>query len=417
MKNFVLHLSLFLISSLTAFSQEYSVKFLDISNGLSNNSVLTIYQDSDGFMWFGTYDGLNRYDGYNFKIYRNKINDKNSLSFNTIYNIEEDKQKNIWVGGANGACVFNRKESVFYPIKYSSTDAKTKIVKDVIHQIRSVSEDLMLVASQNFGLLVYENGSISGKTLALENRNSKVEKYSYDAAVIENDSLNNCSWVYVANVGICKYNYHSKKLKIIHPLSKEVKCMKLALDGNLWLGTDEGLYLFQTQTNLLSDNYLTTTCTVTDILQDKKKEIWATTDGCGIYKVLDKNEKAISFQFANGKQFVKSNSIWSIHEDSNGNNSLTNNPFYPLQEEDDEEEEQPDSSKTTHVLAVAQIEDQEQVGASLVHAHSNESTGDLHELDDGEPVIEGGQQPQEEQPQPHEVEDSKAEDFQKAGSD
>ena len=104
-------------------------------------------------------------------------------------------------------------------------------------------------------------------------------------------------------------------------------------------------------------------------------------------------------------------------EDSSGNNSLSNNPFYAIREEDEEEEEQPDSSETTHVLAVAQIEEQQQVGASIVRAHSNESTGDLHELDDGEPIIEGGQQPQVEQPQPHEVADSKAEDFQKAGSD
>jgi signal transduction histidine kinase/ligand-binding sensor domain-containing protein/DNA-binding response OmpR family regulator len=319
LKNFVLHLGLLLISSLTVFSQDDSVQFLDISNGLSNNSILTIYQDSDGFMWFGTYDGLNRYDGYNFKIYRNKINDKKSLSFNTIYNVEEDSRKNIWVGGSNGACVFNRKTAVFHPIEFTSNTKKTEIVKNVIHQIRSVSKELVLVASQNFGLLVYENGSITGKTLALENRNNTVEKYSYDAAVIENDSINKCSWIYVANVGICKYTYHSKKMKVIFPLYKDVKCMKLASNGNLWMGTDEGLYLFNTNSNSLSENYLTNNCTVTDILSDKKKEIWATTDGCGIYKVTDKNKKGIPYHLANGKQFVKSNSIWSIHEDIDGN--------------------------------------------------------------------------------------------------
>jgi len=322
LRNFLLKkllLHLVLLVSVNCFSQEYSVKFLDISNGLSNNSILTIFQDSDGFMWFGTYDGLNRYDGYNFKIYRNRINDKNSLSFNTIYNIEEDSRKNIWVGGSNGACVFDRKASIFHPIEHIYSANETQIVKDVIHQIRSVSKELVLVASQNFGLLIYENGLFIGHTLALENQNNKVEKYSYNATVIEDDPKNNCSWIYVANEGICKYNYHSKKLKIIYPLTMEVKCMKLALDGNLWLGTDEGLYLFSTNSNSLSNNYLKTNCTVTDILQDKKNEIWATTDGCGIFKVLDKHQKAISFQFANGKQFVKSNSIWSIHEDVDGN--------------------------------------------------------------------------------------------------
>ena len=125
MKNFVLRFVLLVAFSLTSFSQEYSVKFLDISDGLSNNSVTTIYQDSDGFMWFGTYDGLNRYDGYNFKVYRNNINDKSSLSFNTIYHIEGDYKKNIWVGGANGACVFDKRESVFHPFAFVSKNNTT----------------------------------------------------------------------------------------------------------------------------------------------------------------------------------------------------------------------------------------------------------------------------------------------------
>lgn len=317
MKNFVIHFVLFFFS-LTVFSQEYPVKFLDISDGLSNNSVTTIYQDSDGFMWFGTYDGLNRYDGYNFKIYRNRINDNNSLSFNTIYNIEADSKKDIWVGGANGACVFDKKKSIFHPLEHISNN-KTQILKDIVHQIRSVSNELVLVASQNFGLLVYENGSFTGKSAALEQSSSEALKYGYNATVLENYPKNNSCWVYVRNVGICKYSYHSKKLKIVYPLSREVICMKLSSDAVLWLGTDEGLYSFNTKTNSLSGNYLINNCTVTDILIDKKKELWATTDGCGIYKVVNKNKKAIPFNFANGQQFVKSNSIWSLHEDVAGN--------------------------------------------------------------------------------------------------
>jgi ligand-binding sensor domain-containing protein len=50
-----------------------TVKYVGIEHGLSNNSVLCVYQDYKGFMWFGTYDGLNRYDGYNFTVFRNRI--------------------------------------------------------------------------------------------------------------------------------------------------------------------------------------------------------------------------------------------------------------------------------------------------------------------------------------------------------
>ncbi len=101
-------------------AQENPVKFLDISDGLSNNSVTTIFQDNEGYMWFGTYDGLNRYDGYNFKVFRNRINDKKSLLFNTIYNIEGDSNKNIWVGGSDGVCIYNKKKAAFHPVRFTS---------------------------------------------------------------------------------------------------------------------------------------------------------------------------------------------------------------------------------------------------------------------------------------------------------
>ena len=316
MKKIVLYFVL--AFSLAGFSQDYQVKFLDISNGLSNNSITAIYQDRDGFMWFGTYDGLNRYDGYNFKVYRNRISDKNSLSFNTIYCIEGDSRKNIWVGGANGASVFDKKKSIFHPIEFVSNN-KMQTVKDVIHQIRSVSKDLVLVASQNFGLLVYEKGSFQGKSVALEKSNNPIVNYSYNAIVLENDSEKSSCWVYVRNIGICKYSYHSTKLQVVYPLSMEVKCMKLSSDDTLWLGTDEGIYSFNTKTYSLSANYLINNCTVTDIVIDKQKELWLTTDGCGIYKIIDKNKKAFPFNFANGQQFIKSNSIWSLYEDVSGN--------------------------------------------------------------------------------------------------
>ncbi len=66
-------LSLLLLLALRLFAYDYPVKYLGIDQGLSNNVVITIYQDYKGFMWFGTYDGLNRYDGYGFKIFRNVI--------------------------------------------------------------------------------------------------------------------------------------------------------------------------------------------------------------------------------------------------------------------------------------------------------------------------------------------------------
>lgn len=188
MKYFVLHLILFLFFPLTGFSQDYPVKFLSISDGLSNNSVTTIFQDSDGYMWFGTYDGLNRYDGYTFKVFRNSINNPKSLLSNTIYNIEGDSKKNIWIGGSKGICVYDKTNSTFHTVQYqSSNNKKAKLVKDVIHKIRSVSEKLVLVASQNLGLVIFENGLFTGTQIPLEWGNNKNIKFNYDAIIFEND--------------------------------------------------------------------------------------------------------------------------------------------------------------------------------------------------------------------------------------
>ncbi|WP_289660873.1 two-component regulator propeller domain-containing protein [Flavobacterium panacagri] len=314
MKPFVLYFLLLLGFSSEVFSQDYPVKFLDISDGLSNNSIISIYQDNEGFMWFGTYDGLNRYDGYNFKVFRNRINDKKSLLFNTIYNIEGDSKNNIWIGGTNGICIYDKKKAVFHTVRYIAQDKKTKVLQDIIHQMRSVSDQLVLVASQKLGLLAFENGSFIGKHISLNALGNRIRINTYDAIAIQENKEKSGCWVYVRNVGVCNYDYKIKDLKIIFPLSIGVKAMKLSADGNLLLGTDEGLFLLNTKTGLVSENYFTNKCSVTDILIDKKGKTWLTTDGCGIFYINQNNKP-----FPYNEQLAKSNSVWSLYEDKSGN--------------------------------------------------------------------------------------------------
>src|SRR5882672_10817832 len=84
-----------------------TVKYLGIEQGLSNNAVTCIFQDHNGFMWFGTYDGLNKYDGSGFKIFRNKFRDSNSLVNNWIFAINEDANNNLWLGTRQGLSLYN----------------------------------------------------------------------------------------------------------------------------------------------------------------------------------------------------------------------------------------------------------------------------------------------------------------------
>jgi len=83
-----------------AFSQEALLNFTQIntSDGLSQNSVQCMLKDQYGFMWFGTQDGLNKYDGYSFTVYRYRKNDPTSLPANNITALYQAKDGYIWIG-------------------------------------------------------------------------------------------------------------------------------------------------------------------------------------------------------------------------------------------------------------------------------------------------------------------------------
>lgn len=85
-------------------SQEKSIKFesISVNQGLSQSSGRVVFQDKKGFMWFGTQDGLNRYDGYNFKLFEYDPLDENSLSDNFILSCYEEKSGIIWIGTSGG---------------------------------------------------------------------------------------------------------------------------------------------------------------------------------------------------------------------------------------------------------------------------------------------------------------------------
>ena len=87
-----------------AFSQSHQIQFdhIGTAEGLSQSNVFCILQDSRGFMWFATRDGLNKYDGYKFTVYKNDAKDSNSISNNFISGIVEDRKGIIWVATRAG---------------------------------------------------------------------------------------------------------------------------------------------------------------------------------------------------------------------------------------------------------------------------------------------------------------------------
>lgn len=106
-------ISILLIIVSHCYSQN-TLKFehLSTENGLSQSDVNTIFQDDNRFMWFGTHDGLNRYDGYNFTIFKPDSKNPKSISSNLIWKIIGDDKGNLWIGTTGGGLnYFDKKQN------------------------------------------------------------------------------------------------------------------------------------------------------------------------------------------------------------------------------------------------------------------------------------------------------------------
>ena len=102
---------------LYALKREVKFEHISIEDGLSQSSVNCILKDRRGLMWFGTQDGLNRYDGYKFKIYRHQPDNSNSISDSHINCIYEDRKGVLWVGTREGLDHFDREKEIFIHYK------------------------------------------------------------------------------------------------------------------------------------------------------------------------------------------------------------------------------------------------------------------------------------------------------------
>lgn len=149
MQKFLILLCLIFGFSQNILSQSILFNHLTTNNGLSNNFVSDIIQDRTGFLWFATDDGLNRFDGYEFKIYRNNPDDKNSISDNTVLSFSEDAKGNLWIGTKKG--FVNKYDPILD--KFTKWEIKSDITKENPINIIHIDKDgLVWIGTYRSGL-------------------------------------------------------------------------------------------------------------------------------------------------------------------------------------------------------------------------------------------------------------------------
>ena len=280
-------ISIFLLCVLFVYTQAqtlpYNIKYLGIDQGLSNNSVRCIYQDHRGFMWFGTYDGLNCYDGYQFRVMRNKLNDTGSLPHNYIYTIYEDAAYNLWVGTGQGIGIYNARTNRFAPAYYIPVGRKKpENIRVSVNEIGGDAAGNIFIATNGQGLLLLQKGSTVAIPVACDAAPPDVA--NVQTLLVDKQGR---VWVFINAVGLCRYDYTAKKIVVANRAM--TNCLSMAADssGNLWLGGNTGLYKYNIAANLLQNAYAEgagklSSNTISSLQMEGRHQLWIGTEGGGI---------------------------------------------------------------------------------------------------------------------------------------
>ena len=251
--------------------ESFNFKNITIEDGLSQSTVETIYQDSKGYIWIGTNDGLDRYNGYEFKHYKHDKYDKNSIANNYIVDIIEDKNGYIWVSTIGGLSRINPDKDEIK--NYYSKEDRGNLSNSNLWQLLC-TKDNRLIASTIDGLNVYDKNK------------DKFTRILYKEGELPS--------------------------QYIYSLEEDI-------NGHIWVGTDNGLVELDKDLNIVkSYQDAIGDSDVYNVYDDSKGNIWVCTLDNGLFKINLDDNSVENYKNNNSKISIPSNNVRDIISDSEG---------------------------------------------------------------------------------------------------
>lgn len=316
---------------LKAQKKEIQFEHFSTGQGLSHSTVYCIMQDSYGFMWFGTQNGLNKFDGYNFTIYKNVPFDSLSLSDNWVQALLEAKDGTIWVGTHSGGVFeFDRNSETF------------------VNHRNDPGNENSLINNRIWDLLEDKDGNIwIGTSAGLDKYDVRNKKFTHylgtEITSLINNAVNSIHqdkdenlWLATWGAGLIKINPSGEIIKTYtfenHPknlryVSNKIKVIFEDDESYYWLGTSgDGLIRFNPVTgaykyfiNNPDDEYSISYDYVLSIIQDKEGNLWFGTHDGGLNEYIKKENKFYHFLNDPLDQYSLSNNwVPALCEDHSG---------------------------------------------------------------------------------------------------
>ena len=314
-------------------AQQNPIKFehVSIQQGLSQSTVSCILQDKKGFMWFGTEDGLNRYDGYNFIIYKNEGLDKTSLSDSYILSLYEDKSGVLWIGTYSGGLnKFDRENGRFVHYKHvpGSTDT---LSNNMVQSIYEDSKGTLWIGTYD-GLNKFDREN--ERFTQYKHDHANPSSISHNRITVIHEDRRGTLWIGTEGGGLNRYD--PEKGKFAHWTHQEGNPDSLSNDvvqtiyedksGLLWIGTNTGLNSFDRKREKFTsythdpDNSQSLSHNrIGSILEDKTGALWIGTYGGGLNRFDPENGRFARWLHEPGNsKSLNNNQVLSIYEDRTG---------------------------------------------------------------------------------------------------
>lgn len=300
---------------------------IGLAEGLSQNTITSIAQDYKGFMWFGTQDGLNRYDGYTFKRYGSNPNDPHSMSGEIVWALRVDKEGVLWVGTLSGLNRFNAETEQFVAYRHDPGDPQS-LSDNTINALYEDSKGTLWVGTAA-GLNRFDRIQQTFKYYLHDSRNNIGISNSGINTVFEDSA--GVLWI-GTDQGLNRFDDQKEHFNLVDDSSSTLKDAAIfAIEedrhGRLWIGTEkDGLFVYDQRREVISrythdpsQHESISSNKIKSMFKDSQDRLWVGTDGAGLNRLDDKNDQFIRYRNnPNDIHSLSDDAVYSLYEDATG---------------------------------------------------------------------------------------------------